>query len=291
MRNLRFRLIRICLLSLVPALWWCSSQVWAQQEDGLFATLNSRYIISSDVERVSGEVEITESEFELKYADKLFDEMPVAVSLNVKHIDIVDDVDVDLPTHLEGMSLGLSAKVPVPFMDLDYYFIGLDIFPSMYTDDMGWEDSAFRIPVQAYVIYKESDDFIVVAGLSIRPDYDQQVLPIIGFIYKPNDRLTFNLTSKDPKILYELDDNLTAFAEFDYVNEEYEVTRASQDGVVLKHRESSMGFGLQYLVDDTVEASASVGSVFARRLEYRDGVGKVEPEAGIYLKAQVSYKF
>ena len=70
--------------------------------------------------------------------------------------------------------------------------------------------------MKTYLIYKPSEEFILVGGLSIRPDYDQTVLPLLGVIYKPNDRLSFNRASDDPNISYVLDERATAFVEFDY---------------------------------------------------------------------------
>ena len=69
------------------------------------------------------------------------------------------------------------------------------------------------------------------------------------------------------------------------------MTRGTQKGVVLKYRSASSGFGLKYRIDDKVETAFSVGSVFGRKIDYLDGVGKVEPDPAIYVKAKVECKF
>ncbi|MDZ4242456.1 MAG: hypothetical protein U1D99_06505, partial [Candidatus Omnitrophota bacterium] len=163
--------------------------------------------------------------------------------------------------------------------------------PTMNTDGWDWEDSALRMPFRSYVIYKPSETFLFVAGVLVRIDYDEEVLPIIGFIYKPNDRLTFNFASDDPHVSYRINEKLTAFWELGFTYDEYEVTRQGKKGVILKYRETSTGAGLRYAVADVVDASLSAGGVFNRKLEYRDGTSWIEPEATPYARAKIDVHF
>lgn len=262
-----------------------------EQEEAFNVKVISRYIPESDVNAMSGDIQITDSRLNFSYGKTLQNLLPLTFSFNTRHIDINENLSEELPSHLEGRQFGFGTKFPMPFVDSDVYFVGVDVYPSLYTDDWEWEDSAFRMPFRTYGIYKPHDNFVLVAGVTVRIDYDNEVLPLVGVIYKPNDRLTFNLASDEPKISYQLSDSLTAFAEMDYVLDEYEVTRNSQKGVVLKYRELSTGAGLQYTPNRTLEASLSAGGVLNRRLEYRDGVGKIEPDAAPYVKARLAVKF
>jgi hypothetical protein len=254
-------------------------------------TFGSRNISSSDVDATSGDITVTETNFSTTHAFKAFGELPVEYSLNVGHIDINDDVPVDLPSHLESRSLGVGVKFPAPFIEDDRYFMGLDIYPTFNTDGYTWNSGAFRIPFRTYLIYKESEEFILVGGVSVRPDYDVEAVPILGLIYKPNERLSFNFASDDPNIAYKFNEATTAVWEFNFTLEEYEVTRESQDGVVLKYQDVSTGIGLQHKFNENLQASISVGGVFNRRLEYKDDVGKVVPDASVYTEFKLTASF
>ena len=284
------KLVGIVVIAL-GAMCFIPSQAYSS-EDGASSEvmLKTRHIFESDVEATSNQIEINESQLEFRREIKA-GELPLTFGFVAKHIDINEDLAVELPSHLEGDSLILGTKFPMPFSSSDRYFVGVDIFPSMYTDDGEFKSGAFRIPFRVYGIYKESADFIVIAGVSIRPDYDTTALPILGIIYRPNDRLMFNLASDDPYISYKLNEQLTALWEIGFVTDEYEVTRDGQGGVVLKYSELSTGVGLRYDVTSNLQTSLAVGGVFSRRIEYRDDVGKVVADGGLYTNFKISAKF
>jgi hypothetical protein len=260
--------------------------------DGPVTTLTPwvKHIYPSDVDATSSEVAMTETAFNFSHEFKMSSGMPVGYALEVGHMDIHYDGPVDLPSHLESRGLSAGIKFPAPLIEDDRYFMGLDVKPTFNTDGYTWESGAFRVPLRAYLIYKESDDLIFFGGISVRPDYDVQVLPILGFIYKANDRLSFNIASK-PHIAYKLTEETTFLWKFNFTLEEYEVTRGSQEGVVLKYKDFSTGVGIEHKFNETIRAALSVGGVFGRRLEYRDDVGKVAPDAGLYTDFSLTAAF
>ena len=218
-------------------------------------------------------------------------QLPVEILLNIGHKDINTDSPVDLPSHLEERRLKLAVKFPVPFVSDDRFFMGIDILPTLNTDNWDWRSGAFRIPFRSYLIFKESDDFILVGGVTVRPEYEREVIPLIGLIYRPNDRLAFNLASDDPNISYKLNDATLLRWELQYAFDEYEVTRGAQEGVVLRYQEISSGFGIEHQFNETFKGTVSAGGVFNRQLEYKDDVGKVAPETGFYTSARLTASF
>lgn len=263
----------------------------AMSDPTTIVSMKSRHIFESDIDNTSNQVEVNESQFDFSKEFKA-GELPLTFGITVKETDINENAgSASLPSRLVGKEFLLGTKFPAPFLDSDQYFIGIDLIPSMYTDDWDFKSSAFRLPFRTYLIYKQSDEFILVLGATIRPQYDTVATPIIGVIYKPNDRLTFNLASSDPNITYKLNDQLTALAEFSFSLDEYEVTRNGQDGVVFKYDESSIGGGFKYELTQNIEVLLTAGGVFGRYMEYRDKVDKTVPDAGIYTNFKVSAKF
>lgn len=254
--------------------------------------LESRYLAESDIEAQSGQISISETKASFKHEFKLENGMPISFSLQNKHIDINSDAAVYLPSNLVARSLGFGVKFPAPFTQSENYFIGLDVFPSFYTD--GWSEtssSSFRIPSRAFLIYKRDEDFIVIAGVSIRPDFDAKLLPLFGFIYRPNEKWEFNFLSDNPQIIYSLSDKTKVFWEADIVNEEYEVEHNGEKGRVLFYRELSSGAGIRHEFTKNISGLVSAGSVFSRMLRYEDDNGKVQPDTGVYVKARMSISF
>lgn len=280
----------------VLLLWFSSAIVtsgWTDEGEGprIIAGLQSRHIYSSDIKATDDDIDITSTKFDVTYKLKVAGELPVDISLDVGHADISADTPVDLPSRLESRRFGFSTKFPTPWVGDDRFFMGLDIFPTLNTDRWDWSSGAFRVPFRGYLILKESDDLIVIGGVSVRPEYEREVLPVVGLIYRPNDRLSFNFASDDPHISYKLSDATLLRWEFQYAFDEYEVTRGAQEGVVLRYQEISSGFGIEHRFNEAFKGIVSAGGVFNRRLEYKDDVGKVAPDAGFYTSAQLKAVF
>ncbi len=254
-------------------------------------TTKDRYTFESDVSRMSGQVSVNQYDFNLTYETKAFDKLPVNFWYDYKNLSIDENLPVDLPASLHGHRFGLGAKLPVPFLNTEEYFMGIDVMPSWYTDDSSFNSSAMRVPFRTYFIYKPSDTFVLIAGAQIDVNADTPIVPIIGFNYQPNDRLDIHLATSEPTISYKLDDHWKVFAEYDGNLDEYEVTRAGQEGVVFKVREATFGGGLKLSIDEWLDASFSTGLNMARRFSYRDNVGKVDADSAPYVKVRLSIKF
>ena len=269
-----------------------TGRIYAEENVKNEAAFKSRSVAASDVDAQSGNIAVQEVEFKYDLKTKAFEKLPVEFSIKINHRGIDDEVPELLPTRLESRQLGLGTKFPAPFIADEHYFVGVDIFPTLNTDDWTLKGGAFRMPVRAYLIYKRSEEFILIGGLTVRPSYDSTVLPVIGLIYKPNDHLSFNLASDSPNISYKLTEKTTLLWEFNYALEEYEVTRGGQDGVVLKYNELSTGAGLEHAFTQYMKAALGVGAVFARRIEFKnEDYGKVVPDAGVYVQARLTADF
>ncbi len=278
---------------MVPSSGWAdeAQTMDPQSPVQINTAIQSQHIYSSDIEETGSEIDITSTNFGLGSKFKVAGQLPVEILLSIGHKDINTDSPVDLPSHLEARRLKFSAKFPAPFISDDRFFMGIDILPTFNTDSWDWQSGAFRIPFRSYLIFKESDDFILVGGVTVRPEYEREVIPLVGLIYRPNDRLSFNLASDDPNISYKLNDATLLRWELQYAFDEYEVTRGAQEGVVLQYQEIASGFGIEHQFNDAFKGLLSSGVVFNRQLKYKDDVGKVAPNAGLYVSTQLTAKF
>jgi hypothetical protein len=155
--------------------------------------------------------------------------------------------------------------------------------PSFLSDDWNFKSSAFRIPVNNFLIYNLSDKLTFIGGVAVFPDFKNVILPIGGFIYKPNEKIILNITSENPSIAYCLNDKITFFAEAQTpVANEFEVEHNGSDGVVLIYNDIRLGAGVQYKFNKNISASVAVGAAFDRYLRYRDIDGKLSIKNGIY---------
>lgn len=244
-----------------------------------------RFMPSRKTDGPPGKVEIMEADSKYSYEFKAFEQLPVKLSLENKYIGIENSTEVELPAHLAGLITDIETTLP--FFNFNNTYIRFGVSPSFYSDDWDFPASSFRIPSRTYLVYQPSDKWTFIAGVAVYPEFEYDVVPILGFIYKPNDKLSFNITPERPNISYLLNDRVTLFAEGGVSLDEFEVTKDNLKSAVLQYRELHLGAGIKYKVNKFIQSSLSVGGMFNRYLEYKDSLGKVDIKDGIYTEFRV----
>jgi hypothetical protein len=280
------------LLAIFAFFSYSSAEAENKDEDFSYQKLDSyvRYSPGRDVKTTAGKVEFIESGNTYEYAFKAFGKLPVTLSLDAKYIGIENTLDnVELPAHLIGLATGVETTLPFLHFNKTYFRVGLD--PAFYTDDGECESSSFRIPSRYYLIYRPNEKWTFVYGVAVYPDFENEVLPVLGFIYQPNDKLKFNLLSQRPNITYALNKKVSWYTEGGIgLNSEYEVERGNSQNVVLSYQETRLGSGLSFKLNKYIQASIIGGGMFKRRLKYRDGQGKVGIKDGFYTEFRIEIK-
>jgi hypothetical protein len=248
-----------------------------------------RYFTQDKAEAMSGGVKVVDSGSEAVYDSfYAFGKLPVKLALSTTYIGIENSTAVELPAHLAGLSTDMETTFP--FFRLENMYIRLGVRPSFYDQDWDFESSSFRIPVRAMLIYKPSETWTYIAGVAVYPDFENEVYPILGLIYKPNAKLTFNLVPKRPNISYLLNEKITLFAEGGNSFGEYEVTKDNLKNVVLQYKELHLGAGMKYKLNKYIEASFTAGGAFNRTLKYRDSLGKVNLKDSGYVEFRLAIR-
>lgn len=245
-----------------------------------------RYLPSRRVDAQSGKIEIVDSGAEYSYELKAFGKLPVKFSLATQYIGIEDTVEVELPSHLTGLITDIETTLP--FFNFNQTYLRLGLSPSFYGDDWEFRSSQFRILSRYLFVYQPSVKWTLIGGIAVYQDFENEVLPVLGFIYKPNDRLAFNIIPKGPNISYLVNEKITLFAEGgSSFNREFELTKGDLDNAVLCYKESRLGAGLKFKLNRFIRSSVSAGAGFNRSLQYRDNRGKVAIKNGLYAEFRI----
>lgn len=249
-----------------------------------------RYLPARSVDAMSGKVGLIESDAEYSYGFKAFDKLPVKFSVDTQYIGIEDTLNnVKLPAHLIGLTTGIETTLP--FFSFKETYLRFGLSPAFYADDWDFPASSFRIPAHSFLIYQPSPKWTFLYGVAVYPDFEDEVLPILGFIYKPSDKLVFNIIPRRPNITYSLNDRINLFIEGGSpLNSEFEVTRDNSKNAVLRYKESRLGGGVKFKINPCIQSSISLGGVFNRSLKYRDNQGKVSIKDGLYTEFRVEIR-
>jgi len=260
------------------------------EEDNLAHNLDSyvRFMPFSGAKGQSGKVGVVAGGSEYNYKFKAFGKLPIELGIISQYIGINNSTAIKLPAKLTSLSFGMQTTVPFFSVDKTYFTVGLA--PSFYGQNWNFSSSSFSLMQRYFMIYQPNEKLTLVMGLSYEPGFKPSVFPIAGLIYRPDDRLTFNLIGSNPEISYALNKKWTLFAEGECLFDEYKVTRDNANkNVTLNYNEIRAGGGVRYTLNKNVEGSLSVGSVFGHAIEYRqDSLGKVGLENGFYSEFRLS---
>jgi len=249
-----------------------------------------RYIPSRGAGAQSGSVGIVDSAAEYSYQIKAFGKLPVQLGVSSEYIGIRNTTVVKLPAHLTSIAFGMETTVPFFGIDKTYFTVGL--LPSFATENWSLSSSALSLNQRYFLIYQPDAKWTFICGVAIWPHHDKDAMPIIGFIYKPNNRLTFNIIPRSPEISYALTQKLTVFGQAGMSGYEYKVTKDERNNLVLKYNEIHLGAGLRYKPNKYVNASLSAGDMLHRSIEYReDSLGKVIIKDGFYTELRTEIYF
>ena len=271
----------------IPAMACAQSQ--EPKEPQQEAQLYSKILPGRSLKAQPGKVSIIESGADYSYSFKAFQKLPVTLSLAAEQVAIDESAPVSLPAQLTGISFGIEATVPLLHFEKMYW--RNKFMPSWYTDNWHPHSSAFRLPVHSLVIYQPSQTWTWLAGVAVYSDFSQKVFPILGLIYKPDQKLTIALVPEQPTISYALCDRVTLFGTGGISSREFEVTKDGLKGVKLQYAQSYAGAGVAFKVNKALKASLSSGYTFKRYLKYGDSLGKVDIKNGLYTEVSLGALF
>ena len=244
-----------------------------------------RYIPSRSANAQSGSVEIIQTEAEYSYILKLFDKLPVQLSLNPGYVSLNNSTSVKLPSRLTKVSGAIEMNLP--FFNVNNTFFRLELIPGFFGDNWNFGSGNFRLINRYAVVYKLNDRCFLVGGVAVYPRYENPVWPIFGIVYKPNDRLSFNLIPDTPNITYILNERVSLFLEGSNGFDEYYVNRNGTK-TILQYSQTNIGTGATLKINKFLNTSLVVGTVFNQMFKYRDSGGKVGLEGcGFYTELKV----
>ncbi|MDD5195980.1 MAG: hypothetical protein PHQ96_09990 [Candidatus Omnitrophica bacterium] len=262
--------------------------VTAEKEEKLPSEFDTfiRVMPKHGVKSQDGNLGLLQSDFEYSYEFKAFDKIPVELGVGTEYINIDNSTNVTLPAHLTTVAIG--GNVTLPFFNLDKTYFRLGITPSFYSDNWNVNGTVFRIPINALAIYQPNDKLTLILGVHVFPSgVDGRVSPVAGIIYKPNDKLFFNLVPPAPTITYMLNKKFGLFGEFGLIDEEYLVTKDGEKNLALIYRNTRLGAGALYKFNNFTQASFSMGSTLKSYLKYKESLGKVVMKNGLYTECRL----
>lgn len=244
------------------------------------ADLSYKFMPRSSAKAQAGGLEIMYADTGYSRELKAFGKLPIKISAGAEYYGLKNSTPVELPGKLTALTTDIEATFP--FFNFQNTYLRAGFSPSFYGDSWDFVPSQLRLASRYYAVYEPSNKLTMVAGCGFFPRYENKFFPIVGAIYKPNDKLTFNLTSDNPSISYSVNNKIILYVEGDIDIEEFVVSKNASTKATLRYGESHAGCGIKYNVNKCLKATLSSGGEFTRTLRYRETDGKVTLKNGIY---------
>lgn len=199
-----------------------------------------------------------------------------------------DPDGIDIPNSLFGVSLRAEFWIPKG----DYWLFQFFIEPSLFSDFHAINSDAFRLPGQAMAFYQYASAWQLAGGIAYLDRADITLLPAGGLIYKPNDRIRFDIIFPRPKFAwqYGCDPCIEKWMYFlgEFGGNSWAVSRPIGDDV-LSYRDIRILFGVEHKRKDSFSWLFETGIVVNRQVEYQSGIGDFDADPS--LMGRVAIKF
>jgi hypothetical protein len=201
--------------------------------------------------------------------------------------------DVDLPPRLfEAYTQFRWLSQVTPQWGLD-----LAITPGVFSDFNQSSSKSFRLTGHGAAAWTYNPTIKFVLGAAYLDLPENNVIPIGGLIWTPNEETKFNLIFPNPKISRQVHflDNCAKDVETwvyiagEFANDAWAIAHSDGSNDLVVIRDNRVILGLERKAHGGLTANVEVGYVFGRRIRFNSDLPDFEPEDTLLLRVGLMY--
>lgn len=170
-------------------------------------------------------------------------------------------------------SLSLPDQAGALFLDAGWAFrfgngLALQprIMPGLYWDFENMDSDMFSIPFSLTFIKAWNSQTSGYLGLQVRPDFERELMPLIGLVCAPSDEWRFEIGIPHTRLTYFAGPDSTFFLDLTWQNTSYLITEGPDRWMTMEDIRGSVG--VIWRIANELHLGAEVGYVFERSLEF-----------------------
>ncbi|MCR9295971.1 MAG: hypothetical protein NXI32_24920 [bacterium] len=189
----------------------------------------------------------------------------------------------DLPPRLYDLQLAYhSRKIHSDRFMLDYR-LGVGVF----SDFEGSARKGVRFPGHA-VSYFELDPWLIsVFGIEVLDRDDVSVLPVAGFVWRPDEDVICELVFPRPKVQVRATAKHSVYIAGELGGGTWAIERDSQANDNVTYRDFRVLLG--WVDFEHSDSAWELGWVFGRKLDYRSSIGNYHPDDTLLIRVRTFY--
>jgi hypothetical protein len=206
----------------------------------------------------------------------------------VHYLEGPDSPGSDLPPRVYDAWLDVGWRPQLtPWLSAE-----LGVRPGLFTDFAKGDSEALRIQGRGLGIVTISPRAQVVAGVLYLDRLDVKILPAGGLIWTPNEDTRYEILFPNPKLAQRIttigNTDWWAYVAGEYGGDAWAVSRSvGRDEV--DYEDLRVIVGLEWVNFSGLKGYFEAGWVFERELTFRSGVGNIDPDETVMLRAGLLY--
>jgi len=242
------------------------------------ASIDTGWWPKSDSRDAGGQVGLGEFRVKLGRSFPIVPRLRFTPELSYTQVEVSAPAAARLPGSLYSTTLGLR---------LDHQLdqrLGYSVFvaPGIAGDyrSIGGEDVRVRLGVLGR--YSSSQRLTLLAGLIYTPGYHSlQVLPMLGMVYRPDDRWTLSIAAPRPGVSYALTPELKLNLNAEYHGTEYQLHQESLGARVVRYRDFRFTGGAEWNLADRLTGELAAGWAVGRKFLFYELFAAGHPDLSI----------
>ena len=237
-----------------------SRRPWEAAVDGV-------WLPRSDSSDAGGRVGMSEAKVKMARSFQVTGRLSLTPEITYSELQVSAPFAARLPESLQTVSLGLRGDYRwSPKLSYSLLFA-----PGLAGDfrQIGADDLRVRLGFSAR--YNASDRLTLLGGLIYQEGYRSlPVFPIIGALYRPNERWTISFAAPRPGVSYARSRDLRLHLGAEFFGGEYQLHEARLGAQVIRYRDFRALGGAEFTVFKQLKGDFAAGYAFARRFTFYD---------------------
>ncbi|MCA9067480.1 MAG: hypothetical protein KDA84_01055 [Planctomycetaceae bacterium] len=187
----------------------------------------------------------------------------------------------DLPPRLFDFQMAYQTRR----VRSESFILDLKLGVGAFSDFEGSARDGIRFPGHAVLYNSINPHWVSVLGVEVLDRDDISLLPVGGFVIRPNERVIYELVFPKPRVQARVTQDYAAYIAGELGGGTWAIERGVIDDN-MTYRDLRLLFGIMELQEDT---AFEFGWAFDRTLKFRSGVGNTAFEDAVLLRFRTHY--
>jgi len=216
----------------------------------------------------AGELKMSEMKFGLTRRVSVKPNFDLSTGLQYLLRDLDAPEALRLPDSLHAVALHLGGE----YRSSDRLTLGIRVTPGLSSDFRSISADDLRVAVALQAKYRVSQALTLTGGLAYTgQSHSIPVLPVIGVLYLPTDKVTLAFGFPRTAIVYKKSRETELFLAAEFAGGEYELHDSTIGADVIRYKDYRAVAGIEFPLLPVAKLNLSGGYAFSRKFEFYEG--------------------